>query len=69
MRKWLPVFIAETRNRNGDLYPPKTLYSLLCGILRHMRVENPEYPNFLDKKDPAFTGFLNTVDNNSMVKP
>ena len=29
------VYIAETR---GDVYLPKTLYSLLCGILRHMTV-------------------------------
>lgn len=62
LSKWLLIFVAETQNYWGDVYPPRTLYCLLCGTLRHMCVENPEYPNFLDKKDPAFTGFLNTVD-------
>ena len=27
--KWLPVYITETRNKKGNFYPPKTLYSLL----------------------------------------
>ena len=45
----LCVFISETRNRSGEQYPPKSLYSLLTGILRHMRTENSHYPNFLEK--------------------
>ena len=54
LNKWLPVYVMETRNKNGDPYPPKTLYSLiLTGILRHMRTENPSYPNFF----PSFVEF------------
>ena len=56
LNKWLPVYVMETRNKNGDPYPPKTLYSLLTGILRHMRTENPSYPNFLEK-NPSFVEF------------
>ena len=60
---WLPVFVLETRNQRGKKYPPKTLYNLLCGILREMRVQNPNYPNYLDKQDSTFAAFLNTVNN------
>ena len=63
LNKWLSVFITETRNKNGDPYPPKTVYNLLCAILREMRTQNPEYPNFLNKQDPAYSRLLNTQDN------
>jgi len=62
LNKWLPVYVMETRNKNGDPYPPKTLYSLLTGILRHMRTENPSYPNFLEKT-PSFVEFHRSLDN------
>jgi len=44
--KWLPVYVTETRNKEGKKYCPKTIYSLLTGILRRMNVENPRHPNF-----------------------
>ena len=34
LNKWLCVYVTETRNQNGDPYPPKSIYALLCGILR-----------------------------------
>ena len=63
LSKWLPVFASEARNQRGERYSPRTLYQIFCGILREMRIHNSEYPNFLNKKDPAFTRFLNTLDN------
>ena len=57
LNTWLPVYVAETRNKEGERYSPKTIYSLLTGILRHMTTENPWYPNFLDKKNPEFVDF------------
>ena len=50
----LSRFVVETRKANGELYPPKTVHQLLCGLLRHMRDVNPECPNFLDKEDSIF---------------
>ena len=47
LNKWLCVYVTEMRNKDGDLYPPKTVYALLCGILCEMRIANPDYPNFL----------------------
>ena len=52
--KWMCIVMNETWAQNGEPYPPKTLYSLLCGILRDMRACNTTYPNFLDKCDPIF---------------
>ena len=46
--KWLGLYVAETRKIDGSCYPPKTLYILLTGLLRHMRTLNPNCPNFLD---------------------
>ena len=62
LNEWLCVYITETRNHNGEKYPPKTLYSLLSGILREMRAKNPGYPNFLKKDDPDFSKFQDTLD-------
>ena len=61
--KWLCVFINETRSRTGDPYPPKTIQAILAGILRAMRAQNPNYPNFFNKEDPSFTTFNVTIDN------
>ena len=63
LNRWLPAYVAETRNKEGQKYSPKTLYSLLTGILHFMTTKNPRYPNFLDKSDPDFTEFHRTVDN------
>ena len=63
LNKWLGVFIIETRNHDGRPYPPKTIHCILCGILRHMRAENVNYPNFLDKNNPAFSSFQTSLNN------
>ena len=63
LNKWLTLFIAETRNQNGDQYPPRTIYAILSSILRYMHSENSEYPNFLDKNDAAFATFQTALDN------
>ena len=52
--RWLSFYVLETRNNKGKPYPPKTLYQLLCGLLRHMRGINPNTPNFLDKTNPSY---------------
>ena len=35
--KWLCFFVMENQQACGKLYPPKTLYALLCGLLRVAR--------------------------------
>ncbi len=63
MNKWLQVYVAETRNKTGQPYPPKTVYSLLTGILRHMTAQNPRYPNYLESKSVDFVDFHRCLDN------
>ena len=31
---WLALFVTEVRKTDGERYPPKCIYQLLCGILR-----------------------------------
>ena len=38
--KWLSLLVAEVRKKDGTEYPPKTVYILPAGILRHMRLRN-----------------------------
>ena len=63
LKKWLIVFVAETGNNNGENYPPRSINSILSGIQRHIRTENPEYPNFLSGQDPEFQSFKTALDN------
>ena len=44
----LDGFLSETRHTDGSLYPSKTVYQLLCGLLLYMKSQNPAAPNFLD---------------------
>ena len=61
--KWFSLYVAEVRKKDGTEYPPKTMYILLAGILRHMRLQNPKYPNFLDMEDLSIATFHNPLDN------
>ena len=63
LNKWLYVYVSETRNKLGYLYSPRSIHALLCGILRKMRAENPNYPNFLESSDQEFSSFTRTLDN------
>ena len=63
LNTWLGAFVAETSKVNGDPYPPKTLYEILCGLLRHARLEDPSFPNFLDKNDARFSKLHNVIDS------
>ena len=44
-------------------YPPKTLYLMLCGLLRHLREVQPNPPNFLDGKNVHFKTLHGTCDS------
>ena len=56
VNQWLSKFAVETRRKDGKPYPPKTLYMLCVGLLRHLR-ENDNHINFLDEKDSKFYQF------------
>lgn len=62
MNYWLERFVMETRKKNGDEYPPKSLYYIVCGLLRHCRDMNVNDKNFLDPKDGRFAHFRRLLD-------
>ena len=63
--KWLSRYIAETRNKKGDLYTPSTLHQLLCGLYRHIKTIRTDCPNFVDKNNTlqAATYVHGTLDS------
>ncbi len=60
---WLAVFITEARKTDGEKFPAKTLYQLLCGVLRFMRKQDPLAPNFLDQTDGRFQELRGTCES------
>ena len=51
---WVSRFVVETRRKDGEPYPARTLYLLLAGLLRYGRSKSKLCPNFMDKSDPRF---------------
>ena len=58
----LQRFVSEARRANGTNYPPKTIYQILCGLLRHSRENQSDPSNFLDRKDSRFKKLHSTCD-------
>ncbi len=56
---WLSKFILEVRKAIGDEYPPNSLYSICCGMMRYIREVKPEVNFFIS---PVFTGLKRTLD-------
>ena len=60
---WLSLFVREVRLKaDGSLYPPKSNYQLLCGILHYMKQQDPFAPNFLERKDGRFCELHGTCE-------
>ncbi len=47
---WLSRFVLEARKANGQLYPPNSLYQIVCGLLRHLRESNRADVNIFEDK-------------------
>lgn len=48
---WLAKFIQEICKANGERYPPRTLYSIACGLNRHLQEECEAPVSILDKNE------------------
>ena len=55
LNQWLSKFILEVRRRDGKPYPPQTLYSIMCGLMRYVRELRPEI-NFFSGWTEAYLG-------------
>ena len=58
----LQRFVFEAKRVDGTSYLPKTLYQILCGLLRHSKEVQKDPPNFLDRKDARFKKLHGTCD-------
>jgi hypothetical protein len=56
---WISKFILEVRRRDGQPYPPNSIYQLCCGLLRWIRDTKPSLNLFTDAE---FTSFRKTLD-------
>ncbi|ESO98023.1 hypothetical protein LOTGIDRAFT_174460 [Lottia gigantea] len=50
---WLQRFIVELRKMNGDEYSPKSVYYIICGLMRHLKDHNISI-NILEEADTRF---------------
>jgi len=60
-RNCLQRFVGEVRS-DGLSFPPKTIYQMLCGLLRHSRNYQADATNLLDRKDTRFKKLHNSCD-------
>ena len=59
LSSWLTRFILEARKKNGDPYPPNTLYHIVMGLVRHLRWSGR---NIDVLKDKEFANFRASLD-------
>lgn len=62
MNYYLGRFIAEARKQDGQPYPPRSLYLISCGLLRHLRDKKVYDKNFLCTKTLEFSEFRKILD-------
>lgn len=60
--QWLSLFVVEACGRDGKPYTPLSLQGLLFGLLRYMRQQDPNAPNFMDKKDRRFRELHSVIE-------
>ena len=48
---WLCRFVLEIRRRDGERYPPASLYQLCCGLLRHLRAAGRAEVNIFEQAE------------------
>ncbi len=63
LNKRLSYFVAETRRKDGKMFPSSTITLLLQGIRRFMKSHSAGALNFLDEKNPDFSGLRSFRDN------
>ncbi|XP_062606633.1 uncharacterized protein LOC134268405 [Saccostrea cucullata] len=62
MNYYLGRFIVETRKQDGQPYPPRSLYLIACGLLRHLQDMKVYDKNFLCTKTLEFSEFRKILD-------
>ncbi|XP_015794142.1 uncharacterized protein LOC107370688 [Tetranychus urticae] len=52
---WLPYFVMEVRNKDGEEYSPNSIKQIMTNLFRYLK-DNCHYPglSFVDRKSPFF---------------
>ena len=58
----LSHFVFETRRQDGNPYPPKTLYQLVCGLQRFLRENGRPEVAMFDERNPTFDQSRKALD-------
>ena len=53
--------VLENRRRDGEQYPPASLYQLCCGLLRHLCTSGQAETNIFEQAE--FHKFCTTLDS------
>ena len=61
MSNWISKFLIEVRRVDGNDYTGESLYQMLCGLLRHLRLNGREEIDFF--QDVVFKPMLAVLDN------
>ena len=62
MNFFLCRFVLEARKQDGGEYPPRSLYYIVCGILRNLKDNDVHDKNFIDASDHRFAEFRKILD-------
>ena len=62
MNYWMQRFIVQDRRKDGAEYPPKSLYLIACGLLRHLRNNSVYDKNFFDENNLDFVELRKVLD-------
>ena len=55
---WLSKFVQEVAKKNGERYPPRTIYSIVSGINRYLAEANPNNSvDILDKAERRYVQY------------
>ena len=60
MSHWLERFTLEARKVDGTEYQPNSIYHIVCGIMRYIRIQKQGSIDFF--KDPEFAGLRSSLD-------
>ena len=59
LQRWMSRFVLEVRKKDGAPYPPNSVYHIVCGIMRFIRLNGkPEVDFFRDQDFAEFRGVL-----------
>ena len=59
---WMRKLVLEVRKKDGSMYPPKTLYALVCCFKRYYEANGVHNINPLDPSDAKFGSFRAVLD-------